>query len=251
MKNNGYILTSTESRKATRKALALYAAGITSAKQAVEYCNDNGIGQAEQSIIVAYISYRYAMDNTTTVTEYLKQYADFKLWACECLNDFGALNDLFECLIRIASKRNFNLVKLSDIRVKTASQTDITLNGVKYEIASNGKTWTQGTQTDYMSGNFVGVIYGVFEKQDMIYAIDCIKQGNVKTAVNYIASLACIWTEKHNFQYAMDSLTRGKGITYKPCLGRPQTVYNAGKYKAFVDAIGTIDFICYGNLYHI
>lgn len=250
--NNRYELTTKESRSVIKNAKALYnSKAIDTREKALAYALDTYGQGAKTSVFVAYIGYMIDLDAAQTVTYYLQQYARFKKWAYECLNDKGALADLFEVLIRIASKRNYNLVHISDLHVKTANTHDIILNGVPYEIGSNGKTWTQATMTDYMNGDFNGVIYGMYDKETMYDVISCINRGEIKNAVNTIASNCVIFENKYDFLNAIQTLTRGAGITYKATLGIVQSVYNDSKLRAFINAIGTEKFICYSDVYHI
>ena len=170
------------------------------------------------------------------ILEYIAILASVKKENEETLSDYGAFGDLYEVLVRCAFMRKLSLVKWSTLSVKSIEKTD--LISKKYgnvEIGHNGKTLSFGTYFDYMAGDYNAFVYGVFTKEDKeeIYSL-CINQKYEKV-IDYITSYSVYWSDKYAFQYDMDNLTRGKGITEKS--DGIQVVYNSGKHTAFVDAI--------------
>lgn len=171
-----------------------------------------------------------------TVSEYIAFLAEHKENNESDRNDYGAFGDLIEILARCALVKNLNLVQYSMLSVKSIFENDIVSR--KYgvlEVGHNGKTLTYGNLFDYMQGDYKGVIYGVFDDYDKQNIYDYCKAQQIKKAVDYVASYMVLWADKYTFRADMDNLSRGKGITVKPC--GPQVVYNPSKYAAFQNAI--------------
>lgn len=191
----------------------------------------------------AYISFSLAYSakkavdiNTITALEYIRILAHEKRNNASELNDYGAYGDLFEILIRIALIGNINLIHSNTLHVKAINCVDIISKKYgKLEIGQNGKTWQEGTVFDFMAGSFTGVIYGVFSKQDINSVFDLCENGNIKKAIEYVASYSVLWQDKYEFLYDIDNLTAGKGITIKS--KKIMSQFNPGKYNAFINAI--------------
>lgn len=252
MKQVNYQLTSTELK--TAKALyALYATktapqALTDKKAIEQFCIKQNAAFA-----VAYIASRAAVDNAiasgASVAEYLRVYAAHKLFMRLVYSDLGAVNDLYEVLIRIAVKRNLYLVRYNDLHVKSASRADIVIHGIPYEIGINGKTFTQATCADCMSGKFSGVIYGMANDDDRDYILNALARGDLKAAVNTLATLCGIWYDKYQFEYDMNNLSRGAGIVYKPHIAAAQVIYNDSKYRKFQTALENNSIVCLADYY--
>jgi len=152
------------------------------------------------------------------------------------LYDFGAFGDLYEVLIRCALVKVSNFYRSTALYVKPMGETDIISKKYgRLEVGHNGKTLTYGTLFDYMSGDYTGMIYGVFSKEDKKEVYRLCQEHEFRKAVEYVSSYSVLWTDKYQFQKDIDSLSRGKGITKKS--GCIQVVYNESKYNTFVDAL--------------
>ena len=157
------------------------------------------------------------------------------------LYDFGAFGDLYEVLIRCALVKVTNFFRCTTLYVKPMGETDIVSKKYgKLEVGHNGKTFTFGTLFDYMAGDYTGIIYGVFSKEDKMEIYRLCQEHEFQKAVDYVTSYSALWVDKYEFQKDIDNLSRGKGITKKS--GCIQVVFNESKYNAFVNALanGTI-----------
>lgn len=188
------------------------------------------------SLVLAMCGRKAVKQGYITVSEYIAFLAEHKENNESDKNDFGAFGDLVEILARCALVKNLNLVQYSMLSVKGIFENDIVSK--KYgvlEVGHNGKTLTFGNLFDYMQGDYNGIIYGVFDDYDKQTVYDYCKAQQIKQAVDFVAAYMVLWSDKYTFRTDMDNLSRGKGITVKPC--GPQVVYNPSKYKAFQDAI--------------
>lgn len=150
--------------------------------------------------------------------------------------DLGAFGDLFEILVRCAFMKKLSLVTWSALSVKDILTCDIVSKKYgKIEVGHNGKTLTYGTLFDYMSGDYDGIVYGVFSEEDKKTVYDFLKNRQYEKAIETVCAYSVYWSNKYDFQNDMNNLTRGKGITVKS--NQIQVVYNPGKYNAFVQAI--------------
>ena len=173
---------------------------------------------------------------TLKVLDYVSFLAETKENNEKEINDFGAFGDLYEILVRCAFMRSLSLVNWTTLAVKPIKEVDI--DSKKFgliEVGHNGKTLTQGTLIDYMEGEYTAVVYGTFSEEDKAKVYEYCKNKELKNAVEYIAQYSGYWSDKYAFQNDMDNLTTGKGITKKG--NDIQVVYNAGKYKAFQNAL--------------
>ena len=174
--------------------------------------------------------------NALPVSEYIGILSATKQDNESNLYDFGAFGDLYEVLIRCALVKVSNFYRCTALYVKPQGETDI--NSKKYgrlEVGHNGKTLSFATLFDYMAGEFTGMIYGVFSKEDKEEVYRLCQEHEFKKAVDYVASYSVMWTDKYQFQKDMDNLSRGKGIAKKG--GVIQVIYNESKYNAFVNAL--------------
>lgn len=188
------------------------------------------------AFVLSNVGKKAVRDNTITAYEYIAILAESKRENAETRKDFGAFGDLFEILARLALVKNQNLINWRLLTVKDINRPDIVSN--KYgiiECGTNGKTWTYGTLFDYMAGDYTSVIYGVFMDEDKQAIYDLCANQQIEEAIDYIAQYSVYWPDKYQFQYDMDNLTRGKGITEKG--GNIQCQFNIGKYDAFIAAL--------------
>jgi len=177
-----------------------------------------------------------------SVGEYISMLAEHKEGSEKSLFDFGAFGDLIEILVRCALCRVDNFITAKVLYVKGYDNTDIISKKYgKLEVGHNGKTLSFGTVFDMMSGDYTGIVYGMFSEEDKKEIYTLCREEEYKKAVRFVAEYMCIWLDKYDFEKDMNNLTRGKGITLK-CDG-PQVVFNSGKYTAFQNAIEEGKFI--------
>lgn len=197
------------------------------------------------AVFASYKAIKQAQKDGVKPLAYLSKYAMWKKAERLYNNDYGALSDLIEVCVRLIRRKKVNLIHLNDIAVKPLALTTDTFkqalskadyNGKQgiYEIATNGKTFLESTETDYMSGNYQGVIYGVFELEELITIADMLIDGEYQTAFTNIADNMYVWFNKYQFEKDINTVSRGKGITFKPSIGYAQIVYNPSKHSAFI-----------------
>lgn len=210
---------------------------------AVKICRDKFPSVFVKEEEKAYIAFslsataKTAVKNgTLKVLDYIAILAGAKENNEESIKDFGAFGDLYEVLIRCAFLRKISLVTWSALSVKAIDTADIVSKkfGI-VEVGHNGKTFSHGTLFDYMEGEYTSVVYGMFTEEDKTEVYNLCKEKEYDKAIEYVCSYSVYWSDKYSFQNDMDNLTSGKGITKKG--ENIQVVYNAGKQKAFSDAI--------------
>lgn len=199
-------------------------------------------GKAYMAFSLSATAKKAVKDGTMKVLDYIAMLAEEKeennnaKTSYNGKADFGAFGDLYEVLIRCALLRKISLVRWSALSVKDVETSDI--ESKKFgllEVGHNGKTLTFGTMFDYMEGNYDSIIYGVFSDEDKAKVYELCKTKQYNKAIEYVCTYSVYWSDKYAFQHDIDNLTSGKGITAKKC--GIQVVYNAGKHKAFTDAI--------------
>ena len=183
-------------------------------------------------------AYRAALGKKfISVLQYIELFAAHKEMIETKLNDHGAFGDLCEILVRIASVKNLHLVQPAHLYVKPEGKQDIRINGVSYEVGTNGKTWAQGLPGDAMYGDFTGVIYGVFDREvkDQIY-LAC-QTGDIDMAISAVKSYMGIWDDKYHFAADMASLYKrgGKAFAVKSC--KVMSQYHEIFHNSFISAI--------------
>lgn len=213
------------------------------AKSIIDFCIENYtkiFNNAEFGMYYAFtcsqVAKKAIMQGDINVFDYIAILANTKRKNEITLDDYGAFGDLYEILIRLALLNNLNFVKASHLSVKGMKQLDIVSKKYgKLEIGHNGKTFCQGTVLDYMDGDFTSVIYGVFNDEDKQAIYNYCIIGQLEKAIEYVKTYSVYWSNKYDFLNAMQTLTRGQGITIKS--GKVMMQYNTGKHKAFINAI--------------
>lgn len=197
------------------------------------------------ALFASYASILQAHYNNIKPLEYLRLYVIWKLQEYTFNNDYGAYGDIIEVLTRCILRKRINFIRLTDIQVKPLTSkndtlrqqisfTDAKSKGMFFEVGHNGKTLTEGTITDFMEGNYNGFIYGMFMQEELTAICNYIINNDYKKAFKAIASGLYVWVNKYDFITDINSVSRGKGITYKPHINAPQIVFNQSKLNAFI-----------------
>lgn len=177
--------------------------------------------------------------------EYLRLYANWKATEYVVNSDFGAIGDLIECCVRCIMRKRVNLIHLTDIQVKPLTlkhdtqkqqltKVDINAKNYAFEIGHNGKTFTEATPDNNMEGTFTSVIYGMFSHDELNDICGLICSGEIKQGFKTLASGLYVWIDKYQFEFDINNVSRGKGITYKPHINASQVVYNDSKLNSFI-----------------
>lgn len=192
--------------------------------------------ESQTAAFVTSYACQLAVDNgNLSVSEFMAKLAEAKAENYSKLNDKGAIGDLVEILVRLCLIKA-KLRRSCHLHVKEQGRADIVSKRLGViEVGHNGKSWTQGDLFDFMAGDFEAVIYGMLDDYDTKEIVTYCKGHEYEKAISYVAANFGYWADKYEYQHFMDNLSRGKGVTVKA--GEIQTVYNAGKYNAFQDAI--------------
>jgi hypothetical protein len=203
---------------------------------AVNYCEKKGItapGNYNGVLSVALAFFAFCKADKKDVTGYIRHYANFKKQCYYRLSDFGAFGDLAETLARLACKPR-NLWSLRDIHVKRAGDVDIVIRGKKFELGTNGKTFSESTENDAMTGKYSAVCYGVFtndEKRDL-FNMAIMTPDN---AIKNFANMFFVFPDKIEFyDFMTQKIDNKPWFKFKPNTGRWQIVYYDSRAAKFI-----------------
>lgn len=178
-----------------------------------------------------------AMEKADDVFTYLAAYVNWKTMIFTHLNDYGAIGDAIETCIHLIACRQYWRAKKSVLHVSPVGKHDIVIDGTKYEIAHNGKSWMESTPDNCMSGTFNGVIYGMFSHEDIQTFCDLFHNKQVLEGLQFVSDNMIVFQNKNDYVPFIDGISKGKGIVWKPAINRFQTVFNESKAKAWKRAI--------------
>jgi len=169
--------------------------------------------------------------------EMLAQYAAWKIMESRKVNDFGAFGDLLEVATRLILKGQFALMNYNDLHVQKGGNTDLTAKNIRFELGHNGKTFADSTPENWVDGPFEGVIYGVFDDEEIATIYHAAAKNDYMQVANLIADCLYVWQEKEDFlSFMLNVGTRSHMITWKATARRAQVVYNPSTHNAFIKA---------------
>lgn len=229
---------------------------ILNSRIAIETCANNVVNVAirefskiynvaEESLYLAYTLAKTAMKaiklKTLPVLDYIqiiaeqKQDGEKNAQGLYKDNDYGAFGDLYEILVKCALVKNVNLIKARQLTVRELDDFDVVSKKYgKIEIGQNGKTLSQGSAIDYLSGDYKAFIYGVFDEMTKEQIYNACLQKDLALAIKIIKAYSAIFTDKYDF-YRLQNLRRGKIITIKS--GKVMIQYNEQFYRMFINAL--------------
>lgn len=182
------------------------------------------------------------MEQAQTVGEYMTSYLRWKLTVYEKLDDKGALGDVSETVVHLLAMREVWRTQLKNLHVSAIGKTDVRINGHRFEVGHNAKTWADSSVEDAMAGPFEGVIYGMFDAED-IAEVAKRMQYDLAKAVTDLADLMYVFTDKADFlQVMQNDLGRSETLKYREDLGVVITVYNPSKQKAWINRMEGAEF---------
>ena len=182
------------------------------------------------------------MEQAQTVGEYMTSYLRWKLTVYEKLDDKGALGDVGETIVHLLAMRKQWRTKVKNLHVSAIGKTDVVINGVRYEVGHNAKTWADSSVEDAMNGPFDGVIYGMFDVAD-ITEIGHRMRVDLAKGVTELANLLYVFTDKADFlQVMQNDLGRSETLKYREDLGVVITVHNPSKQKAWENRMYKSEF---------
>lgn len=169
--------------------------------------------------------------------DYMVEYATFKATTYARLNDLGAFADLVETSIHLLVNKKEWRIKIKHLHVSAVGKVDVTFNGRKTEVGTNGKTWAESVQGDPMHGNYKSVIYGVFTEEEKDSICNLFINGNVREGLKNIANMMYYFYNKNEFYHFMQfTVSKTPTLVWKKA-GYYQTVYNGSKHTAFLRGI--------------
>lgn len=175
-----------------------------------------------------------------SVMDYLHDYLLFKFESFRVFNDFGYFGDIVETVTHLLVCEKLWRVKRENLHVSAIGKVDLKYKGEKFEIGTNGKSFLESTQSDFMSGKYTSLVYGMFDDMDKETIRQFIMENNTRKAVKTIASMLYVFENKYDFPVFMESISRGKTLAWKGQY--MQVVFNPSKYNAFCKAIEETDF---------
>lgn len=177
--------------------------------------------------------------------EFLSNYAAFKAEMFIKLHDLGASGDIIETAVHCIASRQWWRVKIKNLHVSAIGKIDVTINGKCWEVGTNGKTFAESTENDYMFGKYTGVIFGVFNDEEYTEICDLFINGKTLEALTYIAQRLYVWEDKYQFQQFMQSIGRNGYFVWKKSLKAAQVVYNGSMYNMFKKNVKTLTLYQY------
>lgn len=180
----------------------------------------------------------WKMKHSESVFDYIVNYIIWKQRIFEKLNDLGAFGDSIETIVHLVACRKIWRTNKKNLHVSEIDKTDVKINGIRFEVAHNGKTWAESVEDEPMEGHFDGVIYGVFDSEETENIITLFRTGKVMEGIKTVCDMLYVFPDKMEHLDFMDGIsTRSATIQYKNNLGRYMTIYNPSKHNAFIKAI--------------
>lgn len=213
------------------------------AKEIAKYYQVKYAWSAEQTKTVALSLYasgaaRFEMKQADNAEDFLLHYITWKEKIALRLNDLGAFGDSIETACHLINRREHWRASVKALHVSAIGATDIQINGVKYEIGHNGKSFADSIEEDAMHGPFDGVIYGVFSEELKINICALFTGGKLNAALSLIAKNLYVFPDKYAFLSFMDSISaKSATIQWKEHIAMYQVIYNESKKRAFLKAI--------------
>ena len=164
---------------------------------------------------------------------FLSNYSAFKAEMFIKLRDLGAPADMIETAVHCIASRQWWRVKIKNLHVSAIGKIDVKIGGKCWEIGTNGKTFAESTENDYMCGKYTGVIYGVFSDEEYTEICDLFISGKTLEALTYIAQRLYVWEDKYEFKQFMQNIGRNGYFVWKKSIKAAQVVYNGSMYNIF------------------
>ena len=165
----------------------------------------------------------YEIAQADNLFEYFAKYAKAKATSTLCYNDFGAVADLVETCVHCVACRELWRVKLSNLHVSEIGKIDVTINHIKYEVGTNGKTFAESSPVDFMLGKYSGLIFGVFTEEEKERLCKYFIAGKTFAGLTFACDRLYVWEDKNAFIPFCESLCKRSALEWN----------NKGKYARF------------------
>lgn len=206
---------------------------------------DERLASSEAEVAKAFLACGlcvFEMEKAETVADYFKGYIAWKFNSYYELNDTGAIGDAIETTVHLLAMRRFWRTNKKNLHVAAIGNTDVKINGVRFEVGHNAKLWNDATIEDAMAGPFDGVIYGMIDPDELDYIAEIMKDDFIK-GISELASMLYVFEDKSDyFDFMQNKLGRSATIKYRASIDAIITVYNDSKHKAWIEAIENSDF---------
>jgi len=179
----------------------------------------------------------WQMEHAENVFDFMCSYIAWKQRTFEKLNDLGAFGDSIETIVHLVACRKIWRTSKNVLHVSAIGKTDVKINGIRFEVGHNGKTWADSELDEPMKGNFDGVIYGVFDEETTEKIISLFRCGQYMKAIKAVCSRLYVFPDKNDHLDFMQNISRSESIQYKKHLARYMTIYNPSKHYAFLRSI--------------
>ncbi len=177
----------------------------------------------------------YNIKHAENVFDYFKHYAAFKSINYTKLNDYGAFGDLVETCVHCLAMRRLWRVQLKNLHVSAIGLIDVQIAGNLFEIGHNGKSFTFSTPTDYMSGKYNSIAYGMFDDDMKQMICDLFINGKTFEGLSLVAQNLYVWLDKYEFYKFVTNISKSQTFVWKT--DHAQIVYNVSKQKQFEKAV--------------
>lgn len=169
--------------------------------------------------------------------EYFAKYAKAKATATLVYNDFGAVADLIETCVHCVACRELWRVKLSNLHVSDIGKIDVTINRIKFEVGTNGKTFAESSPVNFVAGKYTGLIYGVFTEEEKERLCKYFMKGKTFAGLTFACERLFVWEDKNAFIPFCESLCKRSALEWNDREKYARFRYSESTDKAFRNAV--------------
>lgn len=175
----------------------------------------------------------YEIGKAENVFDYFRAYATFKAENYIRLADYGAVSDLIETAVHCIASRALWRVHLKTLHVSIVGAIDVTINRIKWECGTNGKSFMESTPVDFMAGKYNGMMYGVFNDKEKETLCNLFISGKTFEGLTYIAKRLYVWEDKNAFVPFCATLCRKSALEWNKAGNYARFRYSESTDKAF------------------
>lgn len=175
----------------------------------------------------------YEIGQAENLFDYFASYTAFKAENFVRLADYGAIADLVETAVHCIACREMWRVHLKSLHVSVVGAIDVTINRIKWEVGTNGKSFMESTPLDFMAGKYNGMIYGVFSDEEKDTLCKLFISGKTFEGLTYIAKRLYVWEDKNAFVPFCESLCKKSALEWNKNGNYARFRYSESTDKAF------------------
>lgn len=215
---------------------SVYPTFSTEAKKAINRRNAKGdkpmLRKVLENLYALALS-GYSVGHADNVFDYFAEYASFKAESFIRFNDLGAISDLIETAVHCIASRELWRVKLYNLHVSDMGKIDVKINRIKWECGTNGKSFMESTEADYMHGKYSAIMYGVFNEEEENTLCEYFTSGKTFEGLTYVAKRLYVWEDKNAFVPFCNKLAKRSALEWNASGNYARFRYNNGTDKAF------------------